>query len=162
MQFLLHHILFSQTRFVEITGVFVYFFLSRYAHAIPYTAVMFIVGFFIGFSVQRVNSNGITDSTQLWLGIEGEVILLVFLPGLLYLDSYNIDVHLFIQSFWQLVVFAFPMVLGGTTLTALVAYYIFPYGWSFDLCMTFGSILAGEFLKILCMCLCEKWGRLTY
>lgn len=40
------------------------------------------------------------------------------------------------------VVFAFPMVLAGTSLTALVAYFIFPYGWSFDLCMTFGSILA--------------------
>ena len=72
-----------------------------------------------------------------------QVILLVFLPGLLYLDSYNIDVHLFLQSFWQLINFAFPMVLGGTALTALVAYFIFPYGWSLDLSMTFGSILAG-------------------
>ena len=34
------------------------------------------------------------------------------------------------------------MVLAGTVMTALVAYYILPYGWSFDLCMTFGSILA--------------------
>ena len=34
------------------------------------------------------------------------------------------------------------MVLAGTTLTALVAYYIFPYGWSFSLAMTFGSILS--------------------
>ncbi|KAL7448997.1 hypothetical protein ACHAWC_001106, partial [Mediolabrus comicus] len=44
-------------------------------------------------------------------------------------------------SFFQLLIFAFPMVLAGTALTACVAYYIFPYGWSFDLCMTFGSIL---------------------
>lgn len=34
------------------------------------------------------------------------------------------------------------MVLAGTALTALVAYYIFPYGWSFNLAMTFGSILS--------------------
>ena len=32
--------------------------------------------------------------------------------------------------------------MAGTTLTALVACYLFDYGWSFDLCMTFGSILA--------------------
>ena len=83
-----------------------------------------------------------TYSTDTWTGIDGHVILLVFLPGLLFLDSYNIDVHLFTQSFSQLFVFAFPMVLAGTVLTALVAYFIFPYGWSFDLCMTFGSILA--------------------
>jgi NhaP-type Na+/H+ or K+/H+ antiporter len=34
------------------------------------------------------------------------------------------------------------MVLAGTSLTALVAYYVFPYGWSFNLAMTFGSILS--------------------
>ncbi|KAL7532691.1 hypothetical protein ACHAXR_004787, partial [Thalassiosira sp. AJA248-18] len=128
--------------FAEIVGVFAYYFLSRYAHSIPYTAVMFLIGAFIGISVQRVDVNGITKSATVWLGIEGEVILLVFLPGLLFLDSYNIDVYLFSSSFWQIIIFAFPMVLAGTSLTSLVAYYIFPYGWSFDLCMTFGSILA--------------------
>ena len=34
------------------------------------------------------------------------------------------------------------MVLAGTCLTALVGYYIFPFGWSFNLAMTFGSILS--------------------
>ena len=43
-----------------------------------------------------------TYSTDTWTGIDGHVILLVFLPGLLFLDSYNIDVHLFTQSFSQL------------------------------------------------------------
>jgi len=33
-------------------------------------------------------------------------------------------------------------VLAGTALTALIGYYIFPYGWSFSLAMTFGSILS--------------------
>lgn len=32
--------------------------------------------------------------------------------------------------------------LAGTVLTALVAFYIFPFGWSFNLAMTFGSILS--------------------
>lgn len=34
------------------------------------------------------------------------------------------------------------MVLAGTALTALVAFYIFPYDWSFNLAMTIGSILS--------------------
>jgi len=34
------------------------------------------------------------------------------------------------------------MVLAGTALTALVAFYIFPYNWSFNLAMTIGSILS--------------------
>mmetsp|Transcript_26723 Transcript_26723/g.44147 ORF Transcript_26723/g.44147 Transcript_26723/m.44147 type:complete len:1003 (-) Transcript_26723:215-3223(-) len=129
--------------FAQILGVFVYFLLSRYAHALPYTAVMFIIGLIIGFAEHRHDSNNaIHESTATWLQINGELILLIFLPGLLYLESYNIDIHLFIKSFNQILVMAFPMVLAGTTLTACVAYYIFPYGWSFDLCMAFGSILS--------------------
>jgi len=92
------------------------------------------------FSLQT--GNALAESISLWLGINGEVIILSFLPGLLFLDSYNINVYLFKKALSQLLVFAFPMVLSGTVLTALVAYYILPYGWSFDLCMTFGSILA--------------------
>ena len=34
------------------------------------------------------------------------------------------------------------MVLAGTALTACVAYFLFPYGWSFNLAMTFGAILS--------------------
>ena len=120
-----------------------YYFLSRFVHHLPYTAVMFIIGAFIGLAAEHKTHEGpIETSAASWIEIEGEVILLVFLPGLLYLDSYNIDIHLFFKSFWQLVTFAFPMVLGGTALTACVAYYIFPYGWSFDLSMTFGAILS--------------------
>ena len=143
MYYLNHDLFYSNIiRFVEIIGVFAYYVLSRYLHSLPYTAVMFIVGFFVGFANQRTTVNDIETSATSWLSIEGEVILLVFLPGLLYLDSYNIEIHLFLQSFWQLITFAFPMVLGGTALTACVAYFIFPYDWSFDLCMTFGAILS--------------------
>ncbi|KAL7539913.1 hypothetical protein ACHAXR_009703, partial [Thalassiosira sp. AJA248-18] len=128
--------------FTVLIGIFVYYIISRYAHFVPYTAVMFISGALMGFLSLHTFDNAIIESTRLWLGINGEVILLVFLPGLLFLDSYNINVYLFRQAFSQLLLFAFPMVLAGTSLTALVAYYILPYGWSFDLCMTFGSILA--------------------
>ena len=38
---------------------------------------------------------------------------------------------------------AFPMVLAGTSLVACFgAYFVFPYGWSFNLAMTFGAILS--------------------
>jgi NhaP-type Na+/H+ or K+/H+ antiporter len=70
------------------------------------------------------------------------VLLLVFLPGLVFKDSSSLNVHLFEKSFWQCIIFAFPVVLAGTVLTALIAFHIFPYGWSFNLSMTFGSILS--------------------
>ena len=96
--------------FAQILGVFAYFLLSRYAHALPYTAVMFIIGLIIGIAEYRHDSNNaIHESTASWLTLNGELILLIFLPGLLYLESYNIDIHLFIKSFGQILVMAFPM-----------------------------------------------------
>lgn len=38
--------------------------------------------------------------------------------------------------------FAFPMVLFGTFLTAIVGKFMFPFNWSWDLSMTFGAILS--------------------
>lgn len=46
------------------------------------------------------------------------------------------------RLFGQCLIFAFPMVLHGTILTACIACYIFPYEWSFYLALTFGAILA--------------------
>jgi hypothetical protein len=91
--------------FTEIVGVIVYFFLSRYLHFIPFTAIMFIVGVFIGFSSKH-NNNAITFSASAWAGMQGELILLVFLPGLLFLDSYNLDTYLVTQTFFQVSYFS--------------------------------------------------------
>mmetsp|Transcript_2950 Transcript_2950/g.4511 ORF Transcript_2950/g.4511 Transcript_2950/m.4511 type:complete len:912 (+) Transcript_2950:73-2808(+) len=132
--------------FAQLVGIAVYYVLSRYARAIPFTAMMFLIGLAIGVGVEVRTTDGVDsvvdESVSTWMRIPGELLLLIFLPGLLYVDSYSIDVHLFLKSFSQLFVFAFPMVLAGTALTALVAYYILPYEWSFDLCMTFGAILS--------------------
>jgi NhaP-type Na+/H+ or K+/H+ antiporter len=49
---------------------------------------------------------------------------------------------LFILALGQCCLFAFPLVLAGTYMTANFAYYVFPYNWSMNLCMTFGSILS--------------------
>ena len=126
--------------FAELLGVVAYFLVSRYAHAIPFTAIMFCVGAIIGITSRSVDT-AIEFSASTWGHIEGELILLIFLPGLLFLDSYNLDVHLLMQTFTQILHFAFPMMLAGTVIIALVGKYILPYGWSFDLCMSFGSIL---------------------
>jgi NhaP-type Na+/H+ or K+/H+ antiporter len=77
-----------------------------------------------------------------WINIDSEVLLLTFLPGLVYKDASSLNVHLLQMALSQCLLFAFPMVLAGTTLTALTFKYIFPYDWSFNLCMTAGSILS--------------------
>lgn len=38
--------------------------------------------------------------------MNGQALLLLFLPGLIFLDAVTINVHLFFQAFWQLMIFA--------------------------------------------------------
>jgi NhaP-type Na+/H+ or K+/H+ antiporter len=106
---------------------------------------MFLVGVFMGAGViLRTGSttNDLATSVYQWVNIDGHVLLLVFLPGLLFKDAFEVNFHLFRASFWQLLTMSFPMVLAGTCLVALIGWGVFPYGWSWALSMTFGAILA--------------------
>ena len=157
--------------FTQTLAIIIYYLISRYIKVLPYTALVFLLGTIIGYVTNNNQENDLAKSVNIWLGINGQVILLVFLPGLIFNDSFTINVHLFFQgecvssgyvgerefcahlvyihanhlfwdtytAFWQLIIFAFPMVLGGTSLTALVAGYILPYGWTTSLCMSFGG-----------------------
>jgi len=130
--------------FVEALGLFVFFILSsRWIKWLPYTAVMFVLGVAMGLGAERTGfTDTLSESIEMWSSINSEVLFAVFLPGLLFKDALQVNFHLFTASLSQILLLAFPMVLTGTCLTACVAYYIFPYGWSWNLAMTFGSILA--------------------
>ena len=129
--------------FVQAIGIVVYFLLSRYCNALPYTAILFITGIFMGYGTElRGHGNILGQSIQLWTGIDNEVLFTVFLPGLLFKDALDINFHLLTACIGQLLWLAFPLVLISTILTALVGFYIFPYGWSWYMSLTFGCILA--------------------
>lgn len=110
----------------------------------PYTAIMFLIGALMGIGVELVDeaTDHVSLSTRMWANIDSELLLLVFLPGLIFKDAMGLNVHLFQKAVVQCLIFAFPMVLLGTYLTACVAKYVFPYDWSWDLALTFGSILS--------------------
>jgi Sodium/hydrogen exchanger family len=127
--------------FSLLIGTLAYFALSRLLPWLPYTAVMFIIGTMIGAAVVRLDRDTLlTKSVTSWLNIDSEVLLLVFLPGLVAKDAMQLNATLFRAAFWQCIVFAFPMVLAGTSLTAVIVYFVFPYGWSFNFAMTLGSV----------------------
>ena len=68
----------------------------------PYTAVMFIVGAVMGYCAkENIGHNAVTESTRMWIGIDGEVLLLAFLPALLFVDSYESNVYLFKKALSQ-------------------------------------------------------------
>lgn len=97
--------------FAQILGIIVFFLLTRYFPVLPYTAIMFILGTIMG--IGAAHSGGedqLTESIQQWTSIDSEVLLLIFLPGLVFRDAFGMNVHLFFKSFWQLLIMAFPMV----------------------------------------------------
>lgn len=129
--------------FSEAVGVIAFYLLTRHLQLFPYTALMFVVGTGMGIGAVRCGlDDQLTESTGMWRWINSEVLLTVFLPGLLFRDAFHVNFHLFQVASWQIFIMAFPMVLAGTALTAIVGFYIFPYNWSWNLSMTFGAILA--------------------
>ena len=80
--------------FTEALGLTVFFILTRYLTVIPYTAVMFLLGTTIGIAELRLdNFNQLTQSVSQWAFVNSEVLLLVFLPGLIFRDAFTIGTY---------------------------------------------------------------------
>jgi len=75
--------------FVEALGLIVYYLLTGYAHWLPYTGVMFAIGAFMGLGAKEHTSghSQLTVSIMQWSNINSEVLLLIFLPGLIFRDA---------------------------------------------------------------------------
>lgn len=137
---------------VQILGVIVFFALHHFEWPIPFAAVMFVIGMIMGVSAFRLGApmTQFHNSIRIWSDMDSQLLLLVFLPGLIFRDAIDVDVWMFQKCLPQLMVLAFPMVLMGTALTALVVVYVLPsasneeihepFTWSLGL--TVGSILA--------------------
>ena len=133
---------------VEIIGVIVFFLLTRFEIAVPYAAIMFLIGVAMGYGALAVSErlsldqplDQMTASTLIWSNINSGVLLLVFLPGLIFRDAIEVKFNLFVRALPQILILAFPMVLVGTVLVAVVGYYA--YGWPLALAATLGSILS--------------------
>ena len=77
--------------FAIVIGLVVFYLLSRYIHLLPYTAVMFLLGTFMGIATPSFYPGvQLTDSISMWNNINGELLLLSFLPGLLFKDAYTL------------------------------------------------------------------------
>jgi heme O synthase-like polyprenyltransferase len=78
-----HAILFPW--FMQALGLVAFFLITRYAKFLPYTAVIFVLGTFIGAGTARLQGhNQLADSVvNYWVNIDSEVLLNVFLPGLI-------------------------------------------------------------------------------
>ena len=81
---------------------------------------------------------------------------------MIFSDAINLDMHLAKRVFWQCALLAGPGVLLGAFLNAMVAKFIFPYEWDWNLSMAFGSILsATDPVAVVALLAHPRWVRTT-
>jgi NhaP-type Na+/H+ or K+/H+ antiporter len=91
---------------------------------IPYTPIVFLVGIIIGAS----GSTSDAKMDELFLSLDPDFLLLIFLPALIYESASSVDYHTFKRQAGKIMIMAVPMLVCATYLTAVVMFYILNYG----------------------------------
>lgn len=108
----------------------------------PYTPMLLIIGGIVGYFDKSLWIFG--EATALLNQIDPHVLLMVFIPGLVFEGAYNSDGYVMGKSKWQVLLLAGPGVLIPTFMLAFGLKYIF--GYSNDIttgeAMVIGSIIS--------------------
>ena len=72
------------------------------------------------------------------------LLLLIFLPALIFESAFNSDWHIFKVELGQILIMAGPMLIGSTYLSALMMTYVFGYTGDFtwEASLMYGSIIS--------------------
>eukprot|EP00210_Caulerpa_lentillifera_P006651 g6354.t1 len=124
---------------------------------VPYTALLLVFGLILGLmqiQLTRPNEHHGVDhqghdrwekfarGIDIWQRIQPELLLLVFLPALIFSSAFSLDFHITKRSFGQVLILAGPGVVIGTVLTALFVRYVFPYEWCWPKAFMFGAMIS--------------------
>ncbi|KAK3251009.1 hypothetical protein CYMTET_39639 [Cymbomonas tetramitiformis] len=125
-------------------------------HQIPFTVAVLVLGVLIGVAYQILTDcdvhtcNGtvaesaplLVNSVRMWVNIDPHLLLNLFLPALIFSDSFQLNIHMVKKCFTQCSLLACPGVFMGVVLTACFAKFVLPYEWGWVLCFLFGSTLS--------------------
>mmetsp|Transcript_106812 Transcript_106812/g.276083 ORF Transcript_106812/g.276083 Transcript_106812/m.276083 type:complete len:1190 (+) Transcript_106812:47-3616(+) len=114
-------------------------------HSLQFTVLLFVIGAGLG-GIAELGGLDVAPllyrSYRSWVAADPHLLLFTFLPALLCGDAMTIDTHVAQRCSFQCLFLAGPGVVVGSLLTALVCYWVLPYGWDFATSLTVGSILA--------------------
>jgi NhaP-type Na+/H+ or K+/H+ antiporter len=118
--------------------------LTLYAPSVPYTAVLLIEGILLGMCHEFSDHNlgKLSVSINMWINIHPHLLLFSFLPALLFGDCMGTNWHTFKRCLPQILILAGPGVLMGSVATGWFAHTFLPYGFSWNVSLAFGAILA--------------------
>ncbi len=113
---------------------------------VPYTVALLIIGLILGF-IHRTDFfvtqlPMLANTLDLISDISPHLILFVFLPTLIFESAFAMEVHLFRRMFAQIAILAVPGLLIATLLSAGLAKWMFPWEWSWALCLMFGALIS--------------------
>ena len=113
----------------------------KHITTIPYTPMLLLTGIIIGIFSKNLGLIGL--SMQHVVKLSSHTLLFVFIPPLIFESAFNIDVFIFLRSFWQILLLALPGVAMLSVMIAVIMKYILLYenlGWGESL--TIGAIIA--------------------
>ena len=118
--------------------------LSRVAPWLPYTPTLLIIGMITSLMNRAQDgwSPHVDASMRLWEQIDGHMLLFIFLPPLLFADSMGLQWNLIRRCVKQCALLAGPGVILGALLNGVFAHYVLPYGWDWNLCLSYGAVQA--------------------
>ncbi|WP_022942334.1 cation:proton antiporter [Psychromonas hadalis] len=112
----------------------------------PYSVVLLLIGLALGLYNRSFH---ITENLPILQGaltqlasIDPHLILLLFLPTLIFESAFSMEIHLFKRMFSQIAILAIPGLILTTSLTALLAHTFFPWQWSWTVCFLFGALIS--------------------
>jgi len=113
---------------------------------LPYTVALLLLGLVLG-GLDRTGFFHsyipiISESIKLVADIDPHLFLFVFLPTLIFESAYSLEVHLFKRIFSQIATLAVPGLIVSTIVTAVLVKYLFPWDWSWELCLMFGALIS--------------------
>lgn len=114
---------------------------------IPYTCLITVFGFVMGAFQNRMVPR-MKKSLLIWGQMDPHLLLLLFIPALIFESAFNSDWHMFKKEMGQILVMAGPMLLASTALSGLMMRYILQYQvidgveFSFTASLLFGAIVS--------------------
>lgn len=113
---------------------------------LPYSVALLVIGLVLG----GLGRSGffhnfmpiLSDSLHLISDVDPHLFLFVFLPTLIFESAYSLEVHLFKRIFSQIATLAVPGLIVSTVVTAMLVKYLFPWDWSWELCLMFGALIS--------------------
>jgi NhaP-type Na+/H+ or K+/H+ antiporter len=112
----------------------------------PYSVVLLLAGLCLGLYGRTAQIETAMPALSLTLKelalMEPHLILLLFLPTIIFQSAFSMEPHLFTRMFAQIAILAVPGLLLSTALTATFVHYAIPWQWSWTVCLLFGALIS--------------------